>query len=48
MKGKYTNTILIVALIVTLFGIITGKYLFVFLLIPFGFSWFKKTDKKDK
>lgn len=47
MKGKYTNTVLIIALIITLYGIITGKYLFIFLLIPFGFGWFKKTDKKD-
>lgn len=47
MKGKYTNIIFIIALIITLFGIITGKYLFIFLLIPFGFNWFKKTDKND-
>lgn len=47
MKTKHTNIILIIALIITLIGIITGKYLFVFLLIPLGFGWFKKKDKRD-
>ncbi|MFD1161003.1 hypothetical protein ACFQ2E_01155 [Hwangdonia seohaensis] len=39
--------ILILALIITLIGIITGKYLFVLLLIPLGFGWFRKKDKSE-
>ncbi len=36
---------MIVGLIVTLIGIITGQYFFLLLILPFGFAVFKK-DKE--
>ncbi|WP_189319393.1 hypothetical protein [Leeuwenhoekiella nanhaiensis] len=41
------NWLYIVAALITLFGLITGKYFFLFFVIPFGFNFFK-SDKKDK
>lgn len=40
------NWLYIVAALITLIGLITGKFFFLFLVIPFGFSFFKR-DKKD-
>ena len=45
MKKQLFDIILVVAIIISLYGLITGRYLFLFLMIPLGFSWFK--SKKD-
>lgn len=42
MKPKYLYTILIISLIITLIGLLTGKFYFLFLILPFGFGLFKK------
>ncbi|WP_198027649.1 hypothetical protein [Seonamhaeicola sp. S2-3] len=47
MKKEHLTILLIISLIITAFGIITGRYFFLFLLIPFGFNWFKKGNKED-
>ncbi|MEH6656144.1 hypothetical protein [Leeuwenhoekiella marinoflava] len=40
------NWIYIIAAVITLIGLVTGKYFFLFFAIPFGFNWFK--SKKDE
>jgi len=47
MTPKYLNIILIVAIIITLIGLITGKFFFLFLILPFGFTLFKKNKNED-
>jgi len=47
MKPKHLNIILIIALIITLWGLITGKFFFLFLILPFGFGLFKKNKNQD-
>ncbi|WP_406682669.1 hypothetical protein N1F78_08190 [Seonamhaeicola sp. MEBiC1930] len=47
MKEKYVYIILTIALIITAYGVITGRYFFLFLMIPLGFRWFKKGGEKD-
>lgn len=42
MKPKYLYTVLSISLLITLIGLVTGKYFFLFLIIPFGFGLFKK------
>ncbi|MCB0403090.1 MAG: hypothetical protein KDD41_13465 [Flavobacteriales bacterium] len=39
---KYVYLLLAVCLIITLIGFLTGKFLFLFLMIPFGLGLFKK------
>ena len=41
------NWLYIVAALITLIGLITGKYFFLFLVLPFGFNIFKK-DRDEK
>tara|TARA_B100000949_G_C13951948_1_gene313270 strand:+ start:15 stop:182 length:168 start_codon:yes stop_codon:yes gene_type:complete len=45
VKISKTNWIYIIAALITLIGLVTGKYFFLFFAIPFGFNWFRK--KKD-
>jgi hypothetical protein len=47
MKPKYFYPVLGIALIITIIGIVTGKFLFLFLILPISFGLFKK-DKKSK
>ncbi len=45
--GKKTRIFLmIVAAIITLVGLITGRYLFLFLMLPLGFLFRKKEEEK--
>lgn len=37
---------MIVAAIITLVGLITGRYLFIFLMLPLGFLFRKKEEEK--
>ena len=47
MKAENHNTILIIALIITIIGFVTNKFLFLLLLFPFGINFFnKKNDNK--
>ncbi len=43
-QGNY-HIILIIALIITLIGFITGNFFFLLLLVPVGISLFKKDNK---
>lgn len=45
MTAKSQYFLMILAAIITIYGIITGKFLFLLVMIPFGFSLLKK--KKD-
>ena len=42
MKSKYLYAVLAIALLITLIGLVTGKYFILFLILPFGFGLFKK------
>jgi hypothetical protein len=42
IKPKYLYLVLGIASIITLLGLITGKFYFLFLILPFGFGLFKK------
>ncbi len=37
----------IIAALITIIGLVTGWYLFIFLVIPFGFFKFGKKDKEE-
>ncbi len=47
MKPKYLYIILGIALLITLLGLITGKFFFLFLILPFGFGIFKRNKDDD-
>ncbi|MFI8380342.1 hypothetical protein [Leeuwenhoekiella sp. NPDC079379] len=46
MKFKNYNWIYVIAALITLIGLITGKYFFLFFAIPFGFSIFNRNKNK--
>ncbi len=48
MKETYYHIILISALIITLYGLITNKFIFMLLLFPFGLGLFKKNNDNSK
>lgn len=45
ISKKYTALALIVGLLITIYGLITGKFFFLFLIIPLGFL-FRKNKKE--
>ncbi|WP_157503095.1 MULTISPECIES: hypothetical protein [Mangrovimonas] len=45
MKTKHLYILLGIALLITLYGVISGKFFFLFLILPFGFGFFNR--KKD-
>lgn len=47
MKFLNSYWFYILAAAITIFGIITGWYLFIFLVIPFGFFNFGRKDKDE-
>ena len=48
MKNFLTsNWLMVVLALITIIGLVTGKYLFLFLAIPFGFNLFGKKKDKD-
>ena len=47
MKFLKSPWFLIIAAIITLIGIITGKYLFNFLILPFSLFKFGKKDREE-
>ncbi|WP_199287936.1 hypothetical protein [Robertkochia solimangrovi] len=44
-SGKNKDTLLWIGLIITVIGIVTGKYLFFFLILPLGWFGKKKNNK---
>ncbi|WP_370390642.1 hypothetical protein [uncultured Winogradskyella sp.] len=44
MKSQWQYILWIVLAVVTIYGLITGRYLFFVLFLPLGFSLFKKKD----
>jgi hypothetical protein len=47
MKQKHQYTIVIIATIITLVGLITGKFLFLFIILPLGVLFKNKNKEKD-
>ncbi|ETN96204.1 hypothetical protein P278_08980 [Zhouia amylolytica AD3] len=45
-KMSLTRTLMLIGLIISLYGILTGRYIFILLLLPFGWNLFKGNDKK--
>ncbi|WP_242091954.1 hypothetical protein [Aestuariivivens sediminicola] len=37
--------LMVILAVITIYGIVTGKYLFLIFMIPLGFDFFKKKDK---
>ena len=48
MRILKENWFYIVAALITLIGLITGKFFFLFLVLPFGFGWFKKSSNDEE
>jgi hypothetical protein len=45
MKPKYLYSVLGLALIITLIGLVTGKFYFLFLILPLGFLFNRNKNK---
>jgi len=45
ISKKYLIPIMIACLVITIYGLITGRFFFLFLIIPLGFLF--KNNKKD-
>jgi hypothetical protein len=45
MKYKYKVILMVILAGITLFGFITGRYLFLVFMIPLSFDFFNKKDK---
>lgn len=46
MKSSYKIALMLLAAGITIFGLVTGKFLFLFILFPLGFL-FSKKEKED-
>ena len=44
MSKNWTYLLLTIGAIITIIGIVTGKFLFLFILLPLGFLFGKKKD----
>lgn len=47
MKQQYMYLIFVIAGLITVYGLITGKFLFLLLMLPLGFGLFKKKDNEE-
>ncbi|WP_181855278.1 hypothetical protein [Winogradskyella sp. KYW1333] len=47
MKYNYKITLFTILALITIYGIATGKYLFLVFIFPLGFLFNKKTKDKD-
>jgi len=47
MKSNYKIALMLLAAAITIFGLVTGKFLFLFILFPLGFLFSKKNKKED-
>ena len=48
MSAKTQYALMILAAIITIYGLVTGKFLFLLFMIPFGFSFLKKNNDEHK
>ncbi|MEL0455586.1 hypothetical protein WJN01_05065 [Flavobacteriaceae bacterium SZ-1-7] len=44
MQYKYKVVLMVILAAITIFGLVTGPYLFLVFMFPFGFGLFKKKD----
>lgn len=44
MKTKYVWILLTIAAAITIYGVISEKFLFLFLMLPLGFGLFREKD----
>lgn len=47
MKYQYKVILMVVLAAITIFGLVTGRYLFLVFMFPFGFGFFKKKDSES-
>mgnify|MGYP000008479544 CR=1 FL=1 len=47
MKNKYTYLILTIALLITIYGVVSGKFFFLFIFLPLGLGLFSRKKKDD-
>ncbi|MBA6153174.1 hypothetical protein [Gelidibacter maritimus] len=47
MKTKYVWILLTIAALITIYGVLSGKFFFLFLMLPFGFGLFRRNDKDE-
>lgn len=45
---KWVNVLNVIGLLITLIGLITGYYIFLFLILPLGLIFFNKKTNKDE
>ncbi|MCB4807585.1 hypothetical protein LG651_04930 [Tamlana sp. 62-3] len=45
MKYSYKVILMVVLAAITIYGLVTGRYLFLVFMFPFGFNLFKKKDE---
>ncbi len=45
MKYHYKIALMVILAAITIFGLITGRYLFLVFMFPLGLGWFNKKDK---
>jgi len=45
MKREMLITLYIICALITIYGLVSGKFLFLLFVLPFGFNFFK--NKKD-
>lgn len=48
MSAKTQYTLMILSAIITIYGLVTGKFLFLLVMIPFGFSFLRKKNDERK
>ncbi|MDX1472284.1 MAG: hypothetical protein R3213_12365, partial [Flavobacteriaceae bacterium] len=47
MKREWLYILMVVAALITIYGLVTGRFLFLFLMIPFGFGLFRKRKEDE-
>ena len=48
MKRSYSHILMPIAAAITIYGIVTGKFLFLLILLPLGFDFFRKGKDGDR
>ena len=48
MKKSHIYLVLIIGLLITVYGLITGKFYFLFLIIPLGFGFFRRKEDNSE
>ncbi|WP_027125892.1 hypothetical protein [Gelidibacter mesophilus] len=47
MNTKHIWILLTIAAIITIYGVLSGKFFFLFFMFPLGFGLFKRKNKDD-